>query len=359
MPSVTLLDRYVGRTILAAFVLVLLALLPLFTILDLVQQLDDVGKGSYGFLDAVRYELMMLPRRGLDLLPFAALIATTVGLALLSHFGETIAMRACGVSRRRIALSVVKVGLGLMLLAAVAEELIASPLHRQATQERAVALAGREVLLSEDGFWMHSGSSFVSIGRVLHGHVPQDVDILEQGEDRRLQRFIHAREADIADPERWVLKDVVVKQLGGGAPTSERLPELPWDSYLSLRQVELLQLAPQVMSPLQLHRYTRYLRESGQRSEQYELAFWQKVTLPLFAGAMVMLALPAAFGLPRSADTGKRIFLAVAFGLAFQVVSQLLASAGLVLSLPAPLVTLGPLVLLFAGAFVLLWRERT
>jgi lipopolysaccharide export system permease protein len=356
MPSVTLLDRYMGRTILAMVLLVLLALLPLFTILDLVQQLDDVGKGSYGFLDAVRYELMMLPRRGLDLLPFAALTATTIGLAVLSHFGETIALRACGVSRRRIALAVVKVGLGLMLLAAVAEELVASPLHRQATQERAVALAGREVLLSEDGFWMRTGTRFVSIGRVLHGHVPQDVDILEQGEDGRLRQFIHAREADISDPDRWVLRDVVVKQLGGDTPTSERLAELPWDSSLSLRQVELLQLAPQVMSPLQLHGYTRYLRKSGQPSGPYELAFWQKVTLPLVTGAMILLALPAAFGLPRSADTGKRIFLAVAFGLAFQVVSQLLANAGLVLSLPASLVTLGPLLLLFAGAFVLLRR---
>ena len=46
----------------------------------------------------------------------------------------------------------------------------------------------------------------------------------------------------------------------------------------------------------------------------------------------------------------------MAFGLAFQVVSQLVANAGLVLSLPAPLVTLGPLLLLFAGAFVLLSR---
>lgn len=356
MPSVTLLDRYVGRTILATFLLVLLALLPLFTILDLIQQLDDVGKGSYGFMDAVRYELMMLPRRGLDLLPFAALTATTIGLAVLSHFGETIAMRACGVSRRRIALSVVKVGLGLVLLAALAEEFIASPLHRQATQERAVALAGHEVLQSEEGFWMRSGARFVSIGRVLHGHVPQDVDILEEGDDGRLRQFIHAREADISDRERWVLKDVVVKQLGGGAPTSERLPELPWDSYLSLRQVELLQLAPQVMSPVQLYGYARYLRQSGQNADRYDLAFWQKVTLPLVTGAMVLLALPAAFGLPRSADTGKRIFLAVAFGLAFQVVSQLVANAGLVLSLPAPLVTLGPLLLLFAGAFVLLRR---
>ncbi len=356
MPHVTRLDRYVGRTILATFLLVLLALLPLFTILDLIQQLDDVGKGSYGFLDAVRYELMMLPRRGLDLLPFAALTATTIGLALLSHFGETIAMRACGVSRRRIALSVVKVGIGLVLLAAIAEELVASPLHRQATQERAVALAGREVLQSEEGFWMRSGSRFVSIGSVLHGHVPQDLDILEQGQDGRLRQFIHAREADISDPERWVLRDVVVKELGAGAPTSERLPELPWDSHLSLRQVELLQLAPQVMSPVQLYSYTRYLRQSGQNADRYDLAFWQKVTLPLVTGAMVLLALPAAFGLPRSADTGKRIFLAIAFGLAFQVVSQLLANAGLVLSLPAPIVTLGPLLLLFAGAFALLRR---
>lgn len=356
MPRVTLIDRYVGRTVLGALVLVLLALLPLFTILDLVQQLDEVGKGNYGFLDAVRYELMVLPRRALDLLPFLVLTSITIGLAILSHFGETMAMRSCGVSRRRLGLAVVKVGLALMVLAALSDEFVASPLNRQATRERAVALEGREVLLSEDGFWMHAGSRFVSIGQVLHGRLPQEIDILEESEDGRLQRFVHAREADIANPGCWLLRDVMVKHLGPGAPLSERMEELPWDSYLSLKQVEMLQLEPQVMSPAQLFGYARYLEKTGQNPARYEMAFWQRATLPLVTGAMVLLALPAGFGRPRSSDTGKLVLLAVAVGLAFQVVSQLAANAGLVFSIPAPVVTLGPLLLIFGGAFWLLRR---
>ena len=86
------------------------------------------------------------------------------------------------------------------------------------------------------------------------------------------------------------------------------------------------------------------------------MAFWQRATLPLVTGAMVLLALPAGFGRPRSSDTGKLVLLAVAVGLAFQVVSQLAANAGLVFSIPAPVVTLGPLLLVFAGAFWLLRR---
>ena len=356
IPRVTLIDRYVGRTVLGALVLILLALLPLFTILDLVHQLDEVGQGNYGFLDAVRYELMVLPRRALDLLPFLVLTSTTIALAILSHFGETMARRSCGISRRRLGLAVVKVGLALMVLAALSDEFVASPLNRQATRERAVALEGREVMLSEDGFWMHTGSRFVSIGQVLHGRLPQDIDILEEAEDGHLQRFIHAREADIANPSCWLLRDVVIKHLGPGAPLSERIEELPWDSYLSLKQVEMLQLEPQVMSPAQLFGYARYLEKTGQNPARYEMAFWRRATLPLVTGAMVLLAVPAGFGRPRSSDTGKLVLLAIAVGLAFQVVGQLTANAGLVFSIPAPVVTLGPLLLVFAGAFWLLRR---
>ena len=59
-------------------------LLPLFVFLDLINQLDDVGKGVYDIWHALRYELQMLPRRALDLLPFAALMGSTMALARLA-----------------------------------------------------------------------------------------------------------------------------------------------------------------------------------------------------------------------------------------------------------------------------------
>lgn len=355
-PSFSLIDRYVGKAMLTALTLVLLAVVLLFSLIDLIQQLDDIGKGSYGFVDALRYELLTLPRRALDLLPFAALTGTTIALALLAHFGEVVALRACGMSPGRLALSVVKTGLALVLLAAVAEELVASPLHQQAVQGRGLALAEGDVQMRQERFWIRSGPHFVSIGRVRHGHVPEDIDIVELDDSKRLRTFIHARQADVSDPRQWVLEDLTVRRIEGGAPVTTRLPRMQWSSYLTLEQIQLVQLPSHVMAPSQLYGYIRYLDVSGQKTGRYDLALWQKLTLPLTTGAMILLAIPAGFASPRSTRAGTRIVLAIAFGLVFQIIRQLFASAGLAFELSAPLVTLGPLALLLAAAWVMLRR---
>jgi lipopolysaccharide export system permease protein len=351
-----LIDGYVGRAVLAALTLVLLAVVAMFSLIDLIQQLDDVGKGSYGFADALRYEMLMLPRRALDLLPFAALTGTTIALAVLAHTGELVALRACGASPARVALAVVKTGLALVLLAAVAEELVASPLQQQAVQGRALDLAAGEVQKRQERFWIHSGSQLVSIGRVRHGNVPEDIDIVELGDDQRLRAFIHAHQADISDPGLWVLEDVTLKRLGAGPTVTERLPTMRWSPYLTLKQVQLVQLPAHVMAPSQLYGYIGYLGAGGQSTERYELVLWQKLTLPLTTGAMILLAVPAGFAPPRSTRSGARVVLAIAFGLMFQIVSQLVASAGLAFELSAPLVTLGPLALLLVAAWATLRR---
>ena len=56
-----ILDRYIGETLVHSTLLVTLILLPLFTLLDLVQQLDDIGTGNYGLVDALIYEVLLMP----------------------------------------------------------------------------------------------------------------------------------------------------------------------------------------------------------------------------------------------------------------------------------------------------------
>ena len=57
----TILDRYIGLALARSALLVMLILLPLFTLLDLVQQLDEIGTGNYGLIDALIYEAFLMP----------------------------------------------------------------------------------------------------------------------------------------------------------------------------------------------------------------------------------------------------------------------------------------------------------
>lgn len=352
------LDRYFGLALLRGFVLVLLVLLPLFTFFDLVQQLDDVGKGTYGIWDALRYEIQLLPRRALDLLPFTALMGSTIALALLAHHQELIAMQAAGVSVARIAGSVLKSGLILILAAAAAEEFVASPLHQQAVQARASAIAGGLVKPRKEGFWIHYGNRFVNINKLLYGTIPADIDIFEFGPDRQLELYIQAERADLSSPEAWRLQDLVVRYNEDGVLVAEHQSEMLWESYLQPEQVGLLELPPNAMSPSQSYRYLGYLRDSGQPADRYEMALWQKLTLPLTTGVMVLLAIPFAFGSPRLVSVGKRILMALGAGLGFQIINQLTANLGLVFKLDPVITSLVPILFALGFAGWLLTREQ-
>ncbi len=352
------LDRYLGRALGDGFVLVLLMLLPLFVFLDLINQLDDVGKGVFDIWHALRYELQMLPRRALDLLPFAALMGSTTALARLAHHQELIAMQAVGLSVARIAGSVLKSGLILMLVAAGVEEFVASPLHQKAVQQRSAAIAGGVVEPREGGFWIHYRNRFVNINKLLYGRIPADIDIFEFGPDRQLELYIQAERADLRVPQEWRLENLVLRRNEGGALVAEHLDEMHWESYLRADQVGLLELPPNAMSPSQSFEYLGYLRDSGQPVERHELALWQKLTLPLTTGAMVLLAIPFAFGSPRLISVGKRILMALGAGLGFQIVNQLTANLGLMFKLSPALTSLAPIAVALAFAAWLLTRSQ-
>ena len=75
-----ILDLYIGSQFIRGLVLIILILLTLFSFFELVNQLDDVGKGNYQIIDAFIFVGYTLPRRMLDLLPISTLLAGIIAL---------------------------------------------------------------------------------------------------------------------------------------------------------------------------------------------------------------------------------------------------------------------------------------
>ncbi|MCK5656506.1 MAG: LptF/LptG family permease, partial [Deltaproteobacteria bacterium] len=104
------LDRYIGVSFIQGFLLVIFILVSLFSFLEFVVQLDDIGKGNYQLLDAFAYIGLTIPRRVLDMVPMAALLGSIIALGMLADKGELIVMRASGLSVQRICFSVLATG---------------------------------------------------------------------------------------------------------------------------------------------------------------------------------------------------------------------------------------------------------
>ncbi|UCE82250.1 MAG: LPS export ABC transporter permease LptG [Deltaproteobacteria bacterium] len=350
------LDRYIGINFLWGFFLVLVILASLFSFLEFVAELDEIGKGQYQLQDAALFVALTMPRRLLDLVPISTLLGSIVALGLLADKNELIAMRAVGLSVLRICWSVLATTLLLMLATGLLAEFVVPPMEQDGRMRRSQALSEPGILVTKQGFWARHGDSFVRVGGSLRGETAVDIDIYVRDPDGRLRIFTHAREADITDDKRWVLRDIEQKIVGEQGITTRHLPSLTLKSFLDSEQVNILELPPDSLSPSDLYQYVQTLRERGQNADRYILALWQKLALPLTTGAMVLLSLPFVFGPPRGTTAGRRIMMGAMAGLAFYLANQIIARLGLLLNLHPGLTTLAPVTAILLVAFWLIRR---
>ena len=74
------IDRYIASNVIASTMTVLVALLAIFTFFALIDELEEIGRGAYGIVQAFVYVFMSAPSLAYELFPMAALIGSLLGL---------------------------------------------------------------------------------------------------------------------------------------------------------------------------------------------------------------------------------------------------------------------------------------
>lgn len=352
-----ILDRYLATSILTSTLLVLGVLLALFSFIQFVDALGDVGKRNYQITDAMRYVFLSLPRQAYEVLPMAALLGTTLGLSALAVDAELVAMRAAGVSVLRIVGAAIKVGLALAILTVLIGEFVVPQSERMAEQGRAKALKIRIKQQNDFGLWLRDGPAYVHIGEVLPDLTLLRVDIYEFDKNDRLSLQTTAKRGQL-DGDHWRLTEVSESWLARDRVQSRRLPQKNWGSALTPDLLSVFTVRPEALSVLHLFRYIRHLEQNKQNTGPYALAFWQKLLSPVATVVMMVLAIPFVFGQQRSGGIGARLFTGIMLGLAFFVVSRGFGYFGLLYGIPAVVGAALPAVLFFGAALVMLRRVR-
>ncbi len=352
-----ILDRYLVASILISTLLVLGVLLALFSFIQLVDTLGDIGKGGFQLADGLRYVALSLPRQAYEVFPMAAMLGTTLGLSSLAADSELVAMRAAGVSVLRIVGAAMKVGIALALVAVLAGEYLVPETERLAEQGRAQALNLRVKRQSDFGLWLRDGASYVHVGEVLPDLGLLQVDIYQFDDDDHLRLHRNAR-GGAFDPveNRWLLTDVNESTLSEKRVQSRKLPDQAWETTITPELLKVFTVRPEGLSGVQLYRYISHLEQNRQNTGSYALSFWQKLASPFATVVMMVLAIPFVFGLQRSGGIGGRLFTGIMLGLAFFVVSRGFGYYGLLHGIPAPIGAIFPVLLFFGLALVMLRR---
>lgn len=333
------IDRYLGAVILRAAALALLALLSLFAFANFLDQLGDVGRGGYGAVDAFVFVVLSLPRIAYELLPLAALLGALIGLSLLANDSELIALRASGVSVARITVAALKTGVLIVVAALVIGETVAPASEMRAQRGRAEAAAAesnarQQTPLSastDSGLWLRDGDDFINIGEVLPDMTLRRIKLFAFDSTRNLRAMRYAARAEFAG-DYWRLHAVdETRFVDGGdggdggdgddsnAPTVEtaRMQTAEWRTAVTPQILSAFQLQPSQLSLMQLRAYIRHLAANRSQTAPFELAFWNKLLLPIAIAVMLALATPFVFVNLRAATLGRSVFAGALLGLAF------------------------------------------
>ncbi|HXY05731.1 MAG TPA: LPS export ABC transporter permease LptG [Burkholderiaceae bacterium] len=379
------LRRYLWREIATATLFVLLALLGIFALFDLINQLRDLGRANYQIGHVLAFVALLTPAHAYELMPIAALIGTIYALSKLAANSEFTIMRVSGMTTRRLADAVLWVGLGLVALAYVFGELIAPPAEdlAQRFRSRAIGVAiGQEF---RSGVWVrdlvHGRDGqpdrlrFVNVAQVNADGTVNSWRIFEFDPELHLRSMSTAASGTYESGRGWLLADVVDTQLPpveAQANPASPVAQLPqegtrvvheplrlWQSDLTPAIFGVLLVQPERQSAYSLYHYIGHLTQNHQRTDRYEIALWKKLFYPLVCVVMMALALPFAYLHVRAGTVSLKIFAGIMIGVLFYAINKLFSHLGMINTWP-PVVVAGlpALVALACALAALYWVER-
>lgn len=352
----TLLDRYLARSVLVHTLMVMAVLLALMTLMIFIGQQDEIGEGSYRVGDAFLYTLLTLPQRAYELLPVGTLIGAILGFGALARDRELIVVRAAGVSVARIAASAALAGLAVAALVWVLGEYIAPPAHHYARQHKLFSKFSQVEIAASRSAWAREGSWFINVRQQAADRQFGGVFVYQLGADHRL-RLVGRAETASQDPAgRWMLSDYAETRFAADRTAARRRHREQAGARFNVDFLGLAVAEPHSLPVARLYAYVRRLQANELDSRAWEIALWSRLSRLVSAVVVCVFAVPFAFGPLRSAGAGARSVLGIMAGVLFMLLTQTLESSGRVYELDPLLVAWGPSALLAAIAAVAIRR---
>ena len=343
------MDRYIGREVLRAILVVLAAFIALMTLFALLDELRE-DEAGYTLARAMWYVLLTTPRRIYEVLPYVVFLGALVGLGSLASHSEIVIFRTSGVSAARTFVSVVYPAVLCLTIGIFIGEVVAPRGEQLAEVYKTQALQDSEEITLAGGYWYREGRMVMYVAG-LGGH--NELTGLRQywyGEDKELVRALTADRATyIAGNDSvegtWLLQNVVETRFEGGNTIRETARRKNWEGQVDPRVLSVRVLVdPRKLSLFDLSYQIQYMIREGLNPSTYQLAYWSKILQPFAVLGLALLALGFVLGPLREVSMGVRLSVGILVGLGFKYLQDLLAPMSIVYDLPPVLAVLVPII---------------
>jgi lipopolysaccharide export system permease protein len=352
------LTRYIATEVLKGVALTVVVIVAVASFIDLVGQLDDVGTRDFGFVEALSYVALRVPRTVFEILPPAALIGALLSLGNLAVHRELVVMRASGVSHMQLLGAVSVAGGVLLVLMVLLGESFAPSLGAYAREMRTRALTD-ELVDAGQSTWLKSGNRIWNLRRDPGEFGFGGVYLFDLGDGWTLERIARADSAEPSGEGEWLLGNYAhTRFLGDEGVEVARERVAQQRTTLSADLLGLSVVREDLLDTPALLRYIAYLEENELDASRYQIAYWSRIANMVSVLLMTVLALPFVFGGLRSAGKGAQLLAGLIVGLSYYVATQMLESGGQVFDLDPRLVAWAPSAVLLVVTAVAFARLR-
>ncbi|WP_457913525.1 LPS export ABC transporter permease LptG [Candidatus Gillettellia adelgis] len=352
------LDRYIGKTIFNTIMCTLFVLTALSSIIKFVDQLRRIEQGNYTAVSAGIFTLLSVPKDIEIFFPMAALLGALLGLGQLAMRNELVVMQAAGLTRMQIARSVMKTAIPLVLLTMAIGEWVSPKSDKMAHNFRTQQIYGASLLATQNGVWAKDGDDFIYIEHITGEKKISGINIYHFNNQHKLKKIRYAATASFED-SAWRLSKVNTSDLTQEKQvTGTQMLTDQWQTNLTPEKLSMVGMDPTSFSIKGLVNYVKYLKQSGQESNRYQLNLWNKVFSPLSVAVMMLMALSFIFGPLRSVPMGIRVITGISSGFLFYALNQIIGQLSIVYKIPPVVAALLPnTIFLMISVYMLLKRK--
>ncbi|MDO9204871.1 LPS export ABC transporter permease LptG [Methylotenera sp.] len=353
-----ILNKYLLKEVTGNVLMVMLALIAMFSFFDLIQELEALGKGNYGLGKILLFVLLSAPGHIYDVMPVAVLVGCMYSLGQFARYSELVVLRVSGLSIFNIAVLLLKIGLMFTFVTFLVGEFVTPFSEKMAQRMRIKATDSVVAQEFRSGLWVKDGNSFINVEEVLPDATLLNIHIYEFDQNSKLVKARNAKGGQFVN-DHWKLTEVSETSFGKDSVQVNQFAEARWISLIRPELLNVLLVSPEKMSAWNLYSYINHLSINKQKTTRYKVALWSKMIYPLACMVMVVLALPFGFIQQRATGASTKIFVGIMLGVMYQILNRVFSHLGLLNDWPPLFSAITPTILfLIAGLTMLYYVER-
>lgn len=357
-----LISTYILKKCLLNTSMLLMAFSIIYSIVNAINELGSIGKGSYNALAMSIYLCALLPSYIYLLIPLAVLIGVMTTMLGLVKNSEYAIMRTSGVSLKDITKILAIFGIIFAATTFTLGEIIAPHASHFAKVYKLNKMNERISTELSSGIWSKDGEANIINIKQIDQNDSQYItglQIFTYAPNQELQQYITAPDADYDHKRKgWILHNAQRQVYLGGKIIIQHSPQLFWPSTVDPSYFNVLVISPEDMPALGLIKYIRHLRHNNQATNRHEIALWNKLLYPIACISMAFIAVGFIPNNGRNINLSTKLFLGIIIGVTFFFTNKLVGYMAIIFNWNPILSATIPTLLLFGSGWIVILKKE-